>query len=153
VGDYSKHINALNRIVQNDNIHRTALLTTLALHKKRIFQQGLDDKMTRIGTYDKTPATIKGTYYPGGYAQYKASKGKNPGFVVLRDTDSLQVGYGLKVIKYNSEYGFGHDNSFNFEKTQWMETKYQKRIFAPSEADRKILLDTINAQLNRELQQ
>lgn len=152
MGDYTKYIEALNRIVSSDKIHKTALLTVLAQHKRRIFQQGLDEKMSRIGTYDTTPANIKGTYYPGGYAQYKASKGKNPGFVVLRDTDSLQVGYGLKVIKYNQEYGFGHDNSFNYDKTQWMETKYQKRIFAPSQADRQLLLDTINVQLNRELQ-
>lgn len=152
MGEWQKHIDNLNRILKDDKIHRLALSTVLVAHKKRIFQSGFDKNNQRIGTYSTKKASIKGQTYTRGYAEYKAQKGKNPGFVILDDTSDLRVGYVLQVLKPNAEYAFGHTNVINYEKTQWLEAKYKKQIFFSSTEERKLLTDTIQAQVNRELQ-
>lgn len=151
-------IDKINRAVRNDKNLRIALTTTLATHKPRIFERGQDANLAQIGTYSTSPTSISyakqarntgHTFFKGGYAQYKSEIGKNPGRVILRDSDQMYADYGLQGS--NLDYGFGFQNQFNYDKSQWLETKYQKKIFYPSEQDNKVTTDVLTAQLRQEL--
>lgn len=151
-------INKINDAARNDRNLRTALTTVLAIHKPRIFEQGFDAKGVKIGSYSTKPASISKknqaretgkTYFPGGYSEYKTSVGKNPGFVILRNTDQMYGDYGL--VGAGLSYGFGFQNDFNYDKSQWMENKYQKEIFSLSKYETDILADVLVDQLVKAL--
>lgn len=135
---------------RSDRILRTALTTVLAIHKPRIFEQGFDAKGVKIGTYSTKPISISKqnqaraigkTYFKGGYSEYKTAVGKNPGYVNLRNTDQMAGDYGL--IGSGLSWGFGFQNSENYNKSQWMQDKYQKTIFDISGYEEGILADTL----------
>ena len=149
-------IDRVNAVVRDEKLKRVALTTTLAIHKPRIFNQGQDDKNTKIGTYGTNPISISKknqarntgkSYFPGGYAEYKKDIGKNPGYVVLRNTDQMMIDYG--IVSNGSEFGFGFQNSENANKAGWMTEKYDKDIFALSDQEVDILANTIIEQVTR----
>ena len=149
-------INRLNEFVQSDRNIRTALTTVMAIHKPRIFAQGFDSKGVKIGTYGTKPISISKkqqarntgkTYFKGGYSEYKRAVGRNPGFVVLRNTDQMYGDYG--IVGSPPNYGFGFQNTENYNKSQWMEAKYKKEIFSLSNNEEKILADVLVDQLNK----
>lgn len=148
----------INRVVRSDKPMRAALSTVLAIHKRRIFQQGKDASGNQIGKYSTKPISIPlsrqarntgRTRFKGGYDEYKRAIGKNPGFVNLRDKDQMQMDYGLIVSGDN--FGFGFQNSFNYQKSQWAEEKYDKEIFAPSDQELNVLADTLKFEVERML--
>lgn len=149
-------INKLNDFIQSDRNIRTALITTLAVQKPRIFVQGFDSKGTKIGVYGTNPISISKknqarntgkSYFKGGYAEYKRAVGKNPGYVILRNTDQMYMDYGL--VGSTGKYGFGFQNSVNYDKSQWMEAKYKKDIFSISQNEVNVLTNVLVDQLNR----
>lgn len=108
IDDLIKRVNAA---VRSDKAMRTALTTTLAVHKPRIFEKGLDANNNKIGTYSKEPISISKskqarntgkTYFKGGYSEYKSVIGKNPGFVNFRATDQMMMDYG--ILASNGQY-------------------------------------------------
>ena len=134
--EFASLIDRINRAARSDRNLRIALTSTLAIHKPRIFKDGFDSRGQKIGTYSTNPASIGKkqqarqtgrTYFKGGYAEYKTAIGKNPGYVNLRNTDQMMMDYGIVGSSLN--YCFGFQNSENFEKSQWMQNKYQKPIF------------------------
>jgi hypothetical protein len=146
--EFTDLINRINDAARSDRNLRTALVTTLAIHKPRIFKSGFDANGVRIGTYSTKPISVSKdkqarntgkTFFKGGYAEYKTSVGKNPGFVNLRNTDQMMMDYGLQGGA--GDYGFGFQNSDNYEKSQWMEDKYQKPIFDTSRNEIETLAD------------
>jgi len=151
-------INKINDAIKSDKHQRTALTTTLAIHKPRIFQQGLDANGSKIGTYGTNPISISKkrqarntgkTYFKGGYAEYKSAIGKNQGFVNLRNTDQMMTDYGL--VFNGGKFGFGFQNDINGDKSAWMTEKYQKDIFALSDSEVDVLANTLVAQLNQSI--
>lgn len=149
-------ITKINNVIRSDRNLRIALSSTLATHKQRIFSQGFDAKGQKIGTYSTKPISISKknqarntgkTYFKGGYAEYKRSVGKNPGFVNLRNKDQMMMDYGLQGAALS--YGFGFQNSENYKKSQWMTEKYQKHIFELSRNEERILADVLTDQLIR----
>lgn len=152
----TEQINRLNEFIQSDRNIRTALITTLAIHKPRIFAQGFDEKGTKIGTYGTNPISISKknqarntgkTYFKGGYAEYKRAVGKNPGYVILRNTDQMYADYG--IVGSVGKYGFGFQNSKNYDKSQWMQDKYKKDIFSLSNNELNVLTNVLIDQLNK----
>lgn len=148
-------ITDLNRIKRDDKAMRIALSSVLPVHKKRIFEAGLDGNKTKIGTYGTSPISIAiksqsrntgHTYFKGGYAQYKSEIGKNPGYVNLRNTDQMQMDYGLMFLGVDT-YGYGFTNSFNFDKTTWLQDKYDKDIFELSQSEQDMLADILTAKM------
>jgi hypothetical protein len=119
--------------IRSDQTTRIAFTTVLAIHKPRIFEQGFSAKGAKIGTY--VPATAK----------RKKEQGRNAAFVNLRDTDQMYADYGL--VGSNGDYGFGFQNPFNYQKSQWMEQKYQTEIFNLSKYEEDVLADTLVNQL------
>jgi hypothetical protein len=149
-------INRVNQFVQSDRNIRTALTTTLAVHKPRIFVQGMDAKGARIGTYSTNPISVSKkaqarntgkTYFKGGYAEYKRAVGKNPGYVILRNTDQMYNDYG--IVGGAGKYGFGFQNKENYNKSQWMQDKYEKEIFELSDREVEIMANVLVDQLDK----
>ena len=133
---------------------RVALTTVLAIHKPRIFEKGTDASNAKIGTYSTKPASISKsnqsrqtgkTYFKGGYAEYKTAIGKNPGYVNLRNTDQMMMDYGM--IASGGKFGLGFQNPLNYNKSQWMQDKFDKNIFDHTDFELNLLADVLKAEL------
>lgn len=157
VSGYDKLIAQLNRMMQTDAIMVATLNSVLAGQKKRIFQDGKDANSSKIGSYSTRPISISRknqsrntgkTYFPGGYREYKGLTGKGNATVNLRNTDQMMMDYGVQILG-RKEYGLGFNNQFNFNKSEWNEEKYNKEIFAESDADAKTFQRVFEFELNR----
>lgn len=142
-------IQRINKAVRSDKAMRTALTSVMAIHKPRIFQNGRDSSKSQIGTYSTNPISISKknqarntgkTFFKGGYAEYKNAIGKG-GAVNFRNTEQMQMDYG--IIANNGKFGFGFTNSVNWEKSQWLQDKYDKDVFDVSQ-DELDLLGTVH---------
>lgn len=143
-------VDKLNNAIRGERVKRVALSTTLAIHKPRIFQKGQDSTGSTIGQYGTNPISISKknqarntgkTYFKGGYAQYKSEVGKNPGYVILRNTDQMMMDYG--VVSNGADFGIGFQNQVNADKAGWMTEKYDKDIFALSDSEVNVLANVI----------
>lgn len=133
--------------------------SVLTTQKKRIFVDGQDASNAKIGTYSTNPISISKknqsrntgkTYFKGGYSEYKKDIGKNDGFVNLRNTDQMNFDYQFFEINTNT-FGLGFSNEFNYNKSQWMEAKYDKSIFNQSTIEGNILDTVINFEIGKDL--
>lgn len=149
-------VDRINRAIRDEKLKRIALTTTLAIHKQRIYVQGLDSKGSQIGTYSKKPASISKknqarntgkTYFPGGYSEYHAAIGKGGDKVVLRNTDQEMMDYGL--VSNGQDFGYGFQNQLNAQKAGWHAENYDKEIHAISDKELEVLTDTYLALLNK----
>lgn len=148
----------LKQVIHSDKLMRVSLTTVLAIQKPRIFEKGQDSKKSKIGTYSTDPISISKksqarntgkTYFKGGYAEYKSAIGKNPGYVNFRNTDQMMMDYQLIVS--GDQYGFGFQNHFNYEKSEWLQDKYDKNVFDLTEQELNVLADTLKAQVEAQL--
>lgn len=148
-------IRRINRAVRSDKAMRTATSSVMAVHRPRIFEKGQDSDNGKIGTYSTSPISISKknqarntgkTYFPGGYAEYKQAIGKG-GAVNLRNTDQMQMDY--QIINQGGQYAFGFQNSENWDKSQWLQDKYDKDIFDISDEELKILGDVHKAEVEK----
>lgn len=130
-------VNRVNRAILSDKAKRIALTTTLAKHKPRIFESGLDENGGQIGTYSKK------------YATYKSKIGKNPGYVNLELTGQMKADYGL--IQNGTEYAFGFQNQFNADKMGYAQDRYNKGIAHLSESEIDTFTTVLNDEVNREI--
>jgi hypothetical protein len=153
--ELSNIVTRVNNAIRSDRIKRIALSTVLAVHKPRIFQKGEAESGEKIGTYGTRPISISKknqarntgkTYFRGGYAEYKSAVGKNPGFVILRNTDQMYGDYGL--VENGGQFGFGFHNETNSDKMGWMTDKYDKEIAALSQREIDLLSDVLTRELN-----
>jgi len=156
---WDDEIRSLNALLASDKGMRIALTSVLALQKRRIFQNGEAADGSKIGTYGTKSASISKkqqardtgkTYFKGGYAEYKSAIGKNPGFVILRNTDQMMMDYNMFVLG-NNQWGLGFANDLNHDKSEWMEDKYKKEIFDQSQEEDTVLETILNNQLERYL--
>jgi len=157
--EFDPLIRALEALRSDPRIIKIALSSVLPNHKNRIFKEGFDSKGVQIGTYGTKKISISKknqarntgkTYFKGGYAEYKSAIGKNPGFVNLRNTDQMMMDYGLLELG-NSTFGYGFQNEANYKKSQWNETKYQKKIFALSKGETELLTQVLTAEIKKVL--
>lgn len=134
---------------------RTALTTVMAKHKSRVFSNGKDANNSKIGDYSTNPISISRdkqarntgkTYFKGGYAEYKNAIGKG-GTVNFRNTDQMQMDY--QIIASAGQYGFGFTNTENFNKSQWLQDKYDKDVFDISDEELNLLADTHKAEVEK----
>lgn len=146
----------VNRAIRSERTLRTAISTTLSEHKPRIFEKGLDENNSQIGTYGTKPISIARskqarqtgrTYFPGGYSEYKSAVGKNPGYVTLRNTDQMMQDYG--IVGQGNEFGLGFQNAHNYDKSQWLMEKYGKNIFFHSEQEVELLGKVLEDELSK----
>lgn len=156
VRGYDALISQVNKMMQTDRIMVATLSSVLSEQKKRIFQGGKAASGSKIGSYSTKPISIARknqsrntgkTYFSGGYRQYKSLTGKGTN-VNLRNTDQMMMDYGLHILG-RKEYGFGFNNKFNFDKSNWNEDHFDKEIFAESDAEGKVFERVITFELNR----
>jgi hypothetical protein len=147
-------VDRVNKAILDDRNIRTALTSVLAVHKPRIFERGLAANGSKIGTYSTTPASVSKArqarntgkaYFKGGYAEYKKDVGKNPGFVILRDSDQMYADYGVQGAAGN--WGIGFTNQFNANKSGWNEEHFDKAIFKLNDSEvevfKSVMIDAI----------
>lgn len=148
-------IQRINRAVHSEKAMRTALTSVMAIHKPRIYESGADSSKSQIGTYSTNPISISRknqarntgkTYFKGGYAEYKSAIGKG-GTVNFRNTDQMMMDY--QIIQIGKQFGFGFQNTENFNKSQWLQEKYDKDVFDISEDELKVLGDVHQAEVNK----
>lgn len=148
-------IQRINRAVRSDKAMRTALTTVMAKHKPRIFQSGQDGRNSKIGDYSTKPISISKskqarntgkTFFKGGYAEYKNAIGKG-GTVNLRNTDQMQMDY--QIIASAGQFAFGFSNPENFNKSQWLQDKYNKDVFDISDEELNLLADTHKSEVEK----
>lgn len=148
----------LSAVTRDGRILRTALTSVMAIHKPRIFERGLDREGSQIGKYGTNPLSISRknqarntghTYFKGGYDQYKQEIGKNPGFVNLRNTDQMMQDYG--ITGGDNQFGFGFQNTENFNKSIWLQDKYDKQIFDPSDQELQLLAQVMETEIIKSL--
>lgn len=157
--EWGNILSELNKFRRNDRAIRVALTTVFAANKQRIFNKGQTAEGGKIGQYSKVPISIARknqarstgkTYFKGGYSEYKSDIGKNPGFVNGRNTDQMMMDYSFQVIG-NDTYGFGFNNDFNFDKSQWLEEHFKKNIFDESVAEGQLMERILTKELERDL--
>lgn len=148
-------IERITKAVKSEKAMRAALTSLLPVHKQRIFESGQDANKTKIGTYSTKPISIAKdnqarntgkTYFPGGYAQYKSEIGKG-GDVNFRNTDQMQADYG--IIQNGDSFGFGFQNGFNYEKSQWLQDKYGKDVFDLTQQELDLVGDVHKAEVEK----
>ena len=146
----------LNAALKSDRAKRVAINTVLTVHKKRIFQDGLDADGARIGTYSTNPIEIPKkkqarntgkTKFAGGYSEYKTAIGKNPGYVNLQNFGQMMADYGL--MQAGPDFGLGYQNQLNYDKSIWLQDKYDKQIFHHSQSEIDLLMNVLMFELNK----
>lgn len=149
-------VTKINNAIRSPQPRRIAASTVLARQKPRIFEQGLAENGSKIGTYGTNPISISKnrqarntgkTYFKGGYAEYKTDIGKNPGYVNLDNTSQMKGDYG--VIVNGDELGNGFQNDVNADKARWMEEKYGKDIFALTDSEFDLYVNTLLYELDK----
>jgi hypothetical protein len=128
-------VSKVNSAIRSDRGKRIALITVLARHKTRIYEQGLAANGSQIGTYSKK------------YGALKRALGKNPGFVNLQLTGQMQNDYGLVVN--GDQYAFGFQNQFNADKMGYVQDHFNKDIAHLSDSELDLLLDVLSSELEK----
>jgi hypothetical protein len=62
--------------------------------------------------------------------------GKNPGYVILRDSDQMYADYSVQGS--NGNWGIGFTNQFNANKSGWNEEHFNKDIFKLNDNEAQI---------------
>lgn len=157
VKGYDKLYDQVDKMLLTDRVMIPAMNAVLAAQKKRIFQDGKASNESKIGTYSTKPISISKknqskdtgrTYFPKGYRQYKSLNGKGSSFVNLRNTDQMMMDLGTHKLSDN-EYGLGFNNTFNAEKSDWMEDKYNKDIFSTTAKEDHLVVQVVQTELNK----
>jgi hypothetical protein len=150
-------IKRVRTAVTSDQVMRASLSTVMAIHKPRIFQSGQDSAKSKIGKYSTKPISISKnqqarntgkTYFKGGYAEYKSAIGKG-GDVNFRNTDQMQMDYG--IVQNGNQFGFGFQNDENYKKSQWLQEKYGKDVFDLSDQEVDVLISTLQAEVEKRI--
>lgn len=127
----------VNKAILSEKAKRIALTTVLAVHKPRIFEQGLNENGARIGTYSKA------------YGEKKRKLGRNPGFVNLELTGQMKADYNL-IINGN-QYAFGFQNPENDKKMGYAQERYNAGIAHLSQSEMDLLVDVLSEEQSKEI--
>lgn len=127
--------------------------------RKRIHVDGKDSNETQIGTYSPGYMKVRTGLYGNGKPAKKGvksagvfTKGKNKGQqrpkyqrknetkVILSLTRQMENDY--IIIPEDNGTAIGFSNQTNFQKSQWNEQTYKKKIFSLTKAEREIVFKT-----------
>lgn len=102
----------------------------------RIFTNGLDANGSSIGTYSK-----------GYIKQRQKDNYPNSSKVILQAT--TQMVNDFSVINDGKKLGLGFKNSFNAEKSEWVEATYKKSIFKSTKDEANRAVEIFEAQVTK----
>lgn len=163
----------LNSVNLFDQMLRTIATNTLAAMKQRIHKDGKDSSGNQIGTYSDGYMAVrtgvfktnevyksgknKGKQKPVGVFTKGANKGEpRPRYNRTADTKVIisltrQMENDMTVIPTENGYGIGYLNNDNALKVGYVEHTYAKDIFALTEQEKQIAIDTAKEFVNNKL--
>jgi hypothetical protein len=130
-------VKRVNKAILSEKSKRVALTTVLAIHKPRIFEQGLNENGNKIGTYSPK------------YAIKKKKIGRQSSFVNLEFTGQMKQDYGL--IINGDKYAFGFQNEENDKKMGYAQERYNAGIAHLSQSEMDLLMDVLSEEQSREI--
>ena len=102
----------------------------------RIFEKGLDANNSSIGTY--TPSYIK---------QRQKQNYPNSSKVILQATKQMLSDWS--IINTGKRLGLGFKNSFNAEKSEWVESTYKTEIFSSTKDEAKLAVKIFSEEVTK----
>ena len=121
--------------ITSDDYLKSVLLTVHQQMVERIFDKGLDANSTQIGTYSE------------GYMRKRREKGfSGSDKVILEFTGQMRNDYLL--LQDGGNFGSGFTNSANYDKSNWVEDTYDKKIFDLTSEEIDLLVTLLNKKLD-----
>lgn len=141
----------------SERILKTALVSVQSEMVERIHTQGKDSKGSSIGQYSTNPISISKknqarntgkTFFKGGYKEYKNKIGFSGSKVNLENTGQMRQDFSIIDISITA-LGLGFKNQLNADKSDWMEDKYDKKIYSPTKKENETAIKVIEFEINR----
>lgn len=138
-------------------ILKTALVSVQSEMVERIHTKGKDSKGGNIGKYSTDPISISKknqarntgqTFFKGGYKEYKTKIGFSGSKVNLENTGQMRQDFSIIDIS-KTALGLGFKNDLNADKSEWMEDKYNKKIYSSTKKEKKIAIKVVEFEINR----
>lgn len=122
----------LEKLKDTEYLLRPVAQEQIRLMHDRIHGKGLASDGGQIGTYSR------------GYLKIRQEKynRKPDSQVIISLTRQLENDY--TVVPTTLGYGVGFNNRHNFDKSQWVENTYKKKIFDPTEEELNEAIAFIN---------
>lgn len=158
IGVIRQKLEALQR--NPDQMLRTVALSVLPEMKSRIHVEGKDSNGGQIGTYSPSYMKVRtGQFGNSGRFVRGAKKGEvkdagkfskgvksgesRPKYNRTSDTKVIlsltrQMENDLSVGPSGNGYGIGFNNTENFNKSQWNEATYKKKIFSLTKEEKEL---------------
>lgn len=164
-----------------DSIMRTVATSMLGVMKQRVFEQGKDSENSSIGEYNKTnplyvnpnvaPRSFatkgkngetkfktgqkKGqqhlTRYFDSYNDYKTFIGRNQLGTVNLSLSGQMSNQFVVIAIGDSKYGLGWLNEEMFNRAEWFEKKYGKKIWDLTDNELKLVNEIVKEELPKYL--
>lgn len=128
--------------------------------RTRIHEQGKDSSGAEIGNYSPEYMRVRTDQLPQQFTRGEKKGDTRPKFnriantkVVASLTRQMENDMTAGPIKTTDGYGIGFRNSENYNKSQFIESTYNKKVFALTEEEKKkakaIAEDFINRQIQK----
>lgn len=156
-----------------DSLLREVAISMLPVVRDRVHTEGKAADGSQIGTYTEGYMSVRTGVYK---SNEKITKGKKKGetrnvgvftkgehkgetrpkFNRTSDTKVIlsltrQMESDLSVQATETGYGLGFNNSFNFDKAQWAEARYKKKIYSLTDQEQIQVIEIANVFTNKKL--
>ena len=171
----------LDLLSNKEYLLRPLCVDLVAVMPKRIHIQGKASDDGQIGTYSKGYMAIRSGRFgnspkvsrgpnkgkaknAGTFTKVKVENiflkgdfGNRPNYNRGTDTKVIisltrQLENDWAVVATSKGYGVGFNNSHNFDKSQWVEATYKKKIFAMTSSERQMVTDGISDLVKKALE-
>jgi len=165
-GSLNGLISKLQNLADKPAVTLVVATSLVGAMRTRIHEEGKDSAGGQIGTYSKGYMGVRTGQFK---TNSTVTKGKNKGqlrgtgvFTKGKDKGSPRPVYNRtaetkvvlsltrqqesdwSVIEVNNQYGIGYKNTLNFQKSQWEEETYKKKIFDLTKDEQLLADETIN---------
>lgn len=168
---FSELASRIREVSNPDGLLREIAVSMLPVVKDRIHGDGKASDGAGIGEYSKSYMSVRTGVYK---SNEKYSKGKNKGEtkntgsytrgekkgqlrpkynrtadrkVVLSLTRQMESDFSVQPT--DGGYGLGYNNSENFDKAQWSEATYKKKIFDLTDSEKEQVIEVANEYINK----
>ena len=115
-----------------DKLLRECAVTQQANMAVRVHSDGNDSNDTAIGTYSENYMKVRTGKWKYKGVRYNRTASTD---VVLSLTRQMEN--DMSVIALSDGYGVGYKNPDNYQKSQWVQEKYNKPIWEQSESEQE----------------
>jgi hypothetical protein len=149
----------MDKLVDTDKMLRDIATTTHGMMRARVHGDGIASDGSQIGTYSdeymkvrtgqgfKSPVIARGDYK--GYPRPRYNRTSDTKVVASL---TRQMENDMKVVPTEDNgYAIGYSNSYDFDKSQWVEETYKKDIFGLSEPEKEVITEVAERHLQDSL--